>query len=94
MTAELPIRPRLAKRARLRLDQKTGGYVLLYPEKGLLLNATSAAIAQRCDGKHTVPEIIGELGREFSEPDARRVERDVLEFLSSLSQRGLLMEAS
>ena len=40
----LALRPRLAAKTKLRLDPKTGKYILLYPEKGLLLNPTGAAI--------------------------------------------------
>ena len=94
MKVELSARPRLAPRARLRLDRKTGEYVLLYPEKGLLLNATSAAIAQRCTGERTVSEIVLELAQEFSEPDPKRLEAEVLELLSALAERGLITEAS
>ena len=94
MKVELSARPKLATRARLRLDRKTGEYVLLYPEKGLLLNASSAAIAKRCTGEHTVSEIVLELAQEFSEPDPKRLEREVLELLSALAERGLITEAS
>ena len=94
MKVELSARPRLAKRARLRLDRKTGEYVLLYPEKGLLLNATSAAIAKRCTGEQTVSEIVIELAAEFSEPDAKRLEGEVLELLGALAERGLITEVA
>jgi len=94
MKVELSARPRLATRARLRLDRKTGEYVLLYPEKGLLLNATSAAIAKRCTGEHTVSEIVLALAAEFRQVDAKRLEGEVLELLNALAERGLLTEAS
>jgi coenzyme PQQ biosynthesis protein PqqD len=94
MKVELSARLKLAKRAKLRLDRKTGAQVLLYPEKGLLLNPTSAAIAQLCTGEHRVDEMIAVLWREFGEPDRARLERDVLEFLQSLVERGLLTESS
>ena len=35
-------RPRLAPKVRLRWDRKDGRYMLLYPERGLVLNATAA----------------------------------------------------
>jgi hypothetical protein len=36
--------PRLAPRARLRFDRHAGQWLLLYPERGLALNASAAAI--------------------------------------------------
>ena len=64
--------------------------MLLYPDKGLALNATSAAIAQLCNGELTVQEIVTELARQFAEQDAARLEREVVEFLRALAERGLL----
>lgn len=92
MKLERGSRPRLAARAKLRRDHRTGEQVLLYPEKGLLLNATSAAIAARCTGALSVGEIIEQLSREFGEADLARLEREVLDFLGSLAERGLLAE--
>jgi pyrroloquinoline quinone biosynthesis protein D len=94
MKVELSARPKLAKRAQLRLDRKTGEHVLLYPEKGLLLNKTSAAIAALCTGERSVSEMITELARQFGVADAARLEREVLDFLSALSERGLLAESA
>lgn len=85
-------RPKLAPRAKLRRDHVTGEQVLLYPEKGLVLNASSAAIATRCTGELTVAEIASQLSREFGEADVSRLEQEVLEFLTALAQRGLLAE--
>ena len=47
-------RPRLAPKARLRFDRKSSRYMLLYPERGLVLNATAADVVQLCTGEHTV----------------------------------------
>jgi Coenzyme PQQ synthesis protein D (PqqD). len=44
-------RPRLASKARLRFDRKSSRYMLLYPERGLVLNPTAADVLQRCDGR-------------------------------------------
>ena len=40
------MRPRLAGKARLRFDRKGERYMLLYPEKGLVLNDTATAIVK------------------------------------------------
>ncbi len=83
-------RPKLATKARLRLDHITNQYVLLAPEKGLALNRTGSAISQLCTGEHTVETIIERL--RLSHPSAERalIEAEVLTFLQSLLDRGLL----
>lgn len=83
-------RPRLAARARLRWDRHAAQWLLLYPERGLALNAQAAAIARLLTGEHTVDAIVGRLLAEF--PDAPRdtLERDVLGFLRELAARRLV----
>ena len=83
-------RPRLARKARLVRDRVSGQQVLLYPERGLSLNAVAAAVARRLDGGRTVAAIAAEVSAEFADAPAGEVERDVLGFLEELSQRGLL----
>jgi len=73
-------RPQLAKKARLRTDQLTGDTLLLYPEHGLVLNPSAAAILRLCDGRPA-----GDIAAELGAPLA-----DVLEFLAALSERGLV----
>ena len=73
-------RPQLARKARLRTDRLTGETVLLYPEHGLVLNASAAAILRLCDGR-SAADIAAELGAPLA---------DVLEFLAALSDRGLV----
>jgi len=93
-TAELLIlRPRLAAKAKLRLDPKTGQHVLLYPEKGLLLNTTGAAILSLCTGEHALSVIVDTLAARF-ETEPARLEREVLTFVAGLLDRGLLQAAS
>ena len=85
----LDLRPRLSPKTKLRLDPKTGKYILLYPEKGLLLNATGAAILKRCTGDQTISAIIDGLAQDFVQ-DAAPLQEEVLRFLQSLVERGLL----
>jgi coenzyme PQQ biosynthesis protein PqqD len=88
----LELKPKLAPKSKLRLDPKTGKYILLYPEKGLLLNPTGAAILKLCDGEHSLSAIIASLAAEFrSDEDVLRVE--VLNFVQGLLDRGLLQAA-
>ena len=74
----------------MRLDRKTDQYVLLYPEKGLLLNATGAAIAKRCTGELSVTEIVAELAQDYAARSPADLEAEVIAFLGVLAERGLL----
>jgi coenzyme PQQ biosynthesis protein PqqD len=83
---------RLAAKARLRFDRKSSRYMLLYPERGLVLNPTAADVLQRCDGERTVGSIVAELARQYGH-DAPKVEREVLDFLQTMADRGLVQAA-
>ena len=83
-------RPRLAAKARLRYDRKTTRYLLLYPERGLELNPTAAEILKLCDGERTVDAIVDRLAAAYPKKARDAVEREVLEFLGALAERGLV----
>ncbi len=83
-------RPKLASKARLRVDKQTGGHVLLYPEKGLALNATAARVLGLCSGERSFAEIVSELRREYTEGPVEQLESNVESLLRSLAQRGLV----
>ncbi len=82
--------PKLAKKARLRFDRHQGQHMLLYPERGLLLSASAAAIAERCDGSRSVAEISKQLAAAADGSSEAEIERDVIAFLEDLAARGLL----
>ena len=83
-------RPRLASKAKLRLDRKTGQQVLLYPEKGLVLNATGARILDLCTGERTLAEIVEALRADYTEGPVSELDAHVRSFLKSLADRGLI----
>ena len=83
-------KPKLASKARIRLDKQTGQQVLLYPEKGLVLNPTGARILALCTGELTFAEIIAALRVDYTQGPSERLETDVETFLRSLEQRGLV----
>jgi coenzyme PQQ biosynthesis protein PqqD len=83
-------RPKLASKARVRLDKQTGKHVLLYPEKGLALNPTAARIVALCTGELAFSEIIERLKAEHTAGPVERLEADVEAFLRGLEQRGLI----
>lgn len=88
MTTELNSRPRLAPG--VRLGENQGQRVLLMPERALRLNGPSLEIVQRCDGKHSVEQIIGELQQLYSKADPRKVEEDILGYLALLQKERAL----
>jgi coenzyme PQQ biosynthesis protein PqqD len=83
-------RPALAPKARLRFDRTSGGYLLLYPERGLALNPTAASILKLCDGALTVDGVVAKLQAEYVDRSAEELRRDVLEFLEEMARRGLV----
>jgi coenzyme PQQ biosynthesis protein PqqD len=83
-------RPRLAARARLRWDRRAAQWLLLYPERGLALNAQAAAIARLLTGEHTVDAIVTRLLVAFPTASRDVLERDVFGFLGVLAARRLV----
>ena len=85
----LELKPKLAPKTKLRLDPKSGKYILLYPEKGLLLNPTGAAILKLCTGEQTLSAIVAALVVEF-QSDTDKVQAEVVAFIQGLLDRGLV----
>jgi pyrroloquinoline quinone biosynthesis protein D len=91
MTPDLQSHPRLA--AGVRLGQNNNQQVLLMPERALRLNGPSLEIVQRCDGNHTVEQIVSELQQLYSKAEPQKVEADILGYLTLLNdQRALDFE--
>ncbi|HXE00248.1 MAG TPA: pyrroloquinoline quinone biosynthesis peptide chaperone PqqD [Candidatus Acidoferrum sp.] len=83
-------RPRLAAKARLRWDRKDERFMLLYPERGLVLNPTAADVVQLCTGALTVGAIVDQLAAKYAPQPREAVEREVLGFLTRMAERGLI----
>ena len=83
-------RLRLAPHARLRLDERTGDWFLLYPERGLRLNATGTAVVRLLTGEHDLRGIVDRLVPEGPEPARAAVEGAVAQFLDRLIERRLV----
>jgi pyrroloquinoline quinone biosynthesis protein D len=91
MSLDLNSRPRLA--AGCRLGDNNNQRVLLMPERALRLNGPSLEIVSRCDGKHTVQQIISDLQAIYSKAQPEKVEQDILGYLQLLhDQRALDFE--
>jgi coenzyme PQQ biosynthesis protein PqqD len=89
----LTSRPRLADKARLRFDRKSERTMVLFPEKGLELSPTAADVVHLCTGEHTVAEIVERLLQRYAAEDRAAVEREVIEFLNTMAERCLIVEA-
>ena len=82
--------PQLSPHVRYHWDSVRGQHQLLFPEGVLVLNQSSAAIIQRCDGRQ-LATLIDELAREF--PGATLTD-DVHEFLQEMMYRGFVRDSS
>lgn len=98
MSIALNQRPRLSRAARLRFDRHSQCLVLLSPERALRLNLSASAIISRCTGASTVQQIVEALlVTHFDEAPAdfeastAQVTRDVLQLLTALHSRRLLL---
>jgi pyrroloquinoline quinone biosynthesis protein D len=88
MTPDLNSHPRLAPG--VRLGQDNNQQVLLMPERALRLNGPSLEIVQRCDGHHSVQQIITELQALYAKADPQKVESDILGYLQLLQDQRAL----
>ena len=84
MTAMDPTdRPQLARHVRMSFCRTRQRPILQLPETVVVLNDTGAAILERCDGRHTVAEIVAELGARYQGVPDDEVQR----FLTRLVAR-------
>jgi coenzyme PQQ biosynthesis protein PqqD len=88
MSIDLASKPRLA--AGVRLGENQGQHVLLMPERALRLNGPSLEIVSRCDAKHSVEQIIGELQQLYSKAAPQKIESDILGYLALLQKERAL----
>jgi pyrroloquinoline quinone biosynthesis protein D len=89
MTLELQTRPRLAPGCRLN-EKNQQPRTLLMPERALRLNGPSLEIVERCDGQHTVQQIISDLQKLYSKAEPKKVETDILGYLTLLQKERAL----
>ena len=81
--------PGLPRHVRLKEDRQRGGWVILAPERVLMLDEISLEIIQRCDGQTTVGAICEALASEFSAP-RDEIRDDVIGVLQDLADKGFL----
>jgi coenzyme PQQ biosynthesis protein PqqD len=85
-------RPKLAAKTRLRIDRRKRRFMLLYPERGLLLNDTAVEILECCTGQFTIDMIVDILSARHPEFPRKLISNDAVTFLSQLQSRGLIEE--
>jgi coenzyme PQQ biosynthesis protein PqqD len=88
MSIDLSVHPRLAPGCRL--GESNQQRVLLMPERALRLLGPSLEIVERCDGKHTVQQIVAELQQIYSKAEPAKVEQDILGYLALLQKERAL----
>ncbi|MXP63616.1 pyrroloquinoline quinone biosynthesis peptide chaperone PqqD [Roseomonas sp. M0104] len=81
--------PSLAPQVRLRHDAARGQWVLLAPERVVVLDEVAHAILSRLDGRTTIDGIAAALAREYEAPPAE-IAADVREALEDLHRKGLV----
>jgi coenzyme PQQ biosynthesis protein PqqD len=81
---------RLAPKARLKFDRHAQKYMVLYPERGLVLSATAADVFALCVEARSVAAIVETLAKKYDQGDPVTIRRDVLELLQRLFDRGLV----
>lgn len=86
----LPERPRLAPGVRLHFDNTRSAWVLLSPERIIEAEGPASEILRRCDGKHTLAEIVNELATLFV-ADRNVIADDVTEMLVELTNKRLVV---
>ncbi len=79
--------PRLPRHIKLRFDEMRQHWVLLAPERVLLPDEIAVEILLRCDGSATIGSIAKTLAEKFQAPH-EEVERDVIELLQDLADKG------
>jgi pyrroloquinoline quinone biosynthesis protein D len=85
--------PRLATSARLRWDHRSDRFILLYPERGLLLNDAGYLALSLCNGRRGTREVASILARRFEIDDVDSVLATLNGFLGRLGKLGVVETA-
>jgi pyrroloquinoline quinone biosynthesis protein D len=88
----VPERPKLAPGVRLHFDATRDGWVLLAPERVIEMDGPASEILQRCDGSHTIDQIIDELAVVYT-ADRAEIAGDVMDMLAELAAKRMLVGA-
>ena len=86
MTA-MTCKPAIGHGFRLQWEPAQSAHVLLYPEGMVKLNGSAGAILSRCDGRHTLEEIVADLEKTFN---VAGLSADVSAFVSMAVEKNWL----
>jgi pyrroloquinoline quinone biosynthesis protein D len=64
--------------------------VILFPEGAIKLQGTGRQVLERCDGQHTLGEILAELQKQFADADPTKIRSDISIFLEELRQKRIV----
>jgi len=81
--------PKLAAGVRLRHDAARDCWVLLAPERVLMLDEIAHQVLQRCDGVATVEAIVEALAQDY-QADREQIAVDVQAMLSALIAKRMI----
>lgn len=76
---EASARPAIGRGFRLQWEEAQNAFVLLYPEGMVKLNASAGEILKRCQGDHTIAQIVADLEQTF---EANNLSEDVMAFIA------------
>ena len=82
-------RPRLPKHIKLRFDKTRAQWIILAPERVLVLDETSHEVLKRCDGATSVAAIVADLAATYDAPH-ERIGADVAALLQDMADKGYL----
>ena len=81
--------PRLPRGVRLKFDEPRDQWVLLAPERMVVLDAAAHAIVGDCDGEKTVAAIVDDLASHFEAP-RDVILADVVVLLQDFADKGVI----
>ena len=81
--------PRLPRGVRLHNDRVRGQWVLLAPERALMIDMVGHAVLSEVDGHRTFREIVDELASRFDAP-REQISKDCSGLLDALRNRRIL----
>ncbi len=64
--------------------------MVVFPEGAIRLQGTALAVLERCDGTHTLEQIVQELVALYNLSDAVKIRQDAIAFLERLQQKRLV----
>jgi len=84
--------PRLKPHVRLQFNEARGQWIVQAPERVLMPDEIAISVLKRCDGTANIAVIAASLAREYDAPP-ETVEKDVLEMLQELAEKGIIDDA-